>query len=268
MAQNVYVTALEAGSGKSAVVLGLTEVLSQRAGRLGFFRPLVASADQPDADLELVLGRFRLPQEYAQSYALTEDDLNAVTDRADYNRLIGRVLTGYNTVADGGAMPHEPIVGDTPMATADAAVTAAVEVGGPPDLVVIEGSDFTSSSFAVELDLNVDAANTLAAPVLLVVRGRHRTVEQVLDAVGQGIGTLRDRGCTLIGAVANRLDPETVEGVRAGLSGVVGDLVGAAVPEAPSLAAPTVAEVALRAAGDVPAAGGGTRRGGGRRRAP
>ena len=245
MAQNVYVTALEAGSGKSAVVLGLTEVLSQRAGRLGFFRPLVASADQPDADLELVLGRFRLPQEYAQSYALTEDDLNAVTDRADYNRLIGRVLTGYNTVADGGAMPHEPIVGDTPMATADAAVTAAVEVGGPPDLVVIEGSDFTSSSFAVELDLNVDAANTLAAPVLLVVRGRHRTVEQVLDAVGQGIGTLRDRGCTLIGAVANRLDPETVEGVRAGLSGVVGDLVGAAVPEAPSLAAPTVAEVAL-----------------------
>ena len=40
------------------------------------------------ADLELVLGRFRLPQEYVQSYALTEDDLHEVTDRAGYNRLM------------------------------------------------------------------------------------------------------------------------------------------------------------------------------------
>ena len=32
VARNVYVTALEPGSGKSAVVLGLTEVLSRRAG--------------------------------------------------------------------------------------------------------------------------------------------------------------------------------------------------------------------------------------------
>ena len=33
MARNVYVTALEPGTGKSAVVLGLTEILSRRAGR-------------------------------------------------------------------------------------------------------------------------------------------------------------------------------------------------------------------------------------------
>ena len=43
MARNVYVTALEPGSGKSAVVLGLIEVLSRRAGRLGYFRPLIGS---------------------------------------------------------------------------------------------------------------------------------------------------------------------------------------------------------------------------------
>ena len=64
MARNVYVTALEPGTGKSAVVLGLTEMLSRRAGRLGFFRPLIASAAERDADLALVLDRFRLPQEY------------------------------------------------------------------------------------------------------------------------------------------------------------------------------------------------------------
>ena len=245
MARNVYVTALEPGSGKSAVVLGLTEVLSRRAGRLGYFRPLIGSARTQDADLDLVLDRFRLPQTYEHSYALTADDLHDVTDRTGYNRLIERVLTGYRTVADGSAGPPGPVagIGASVAAVADAAATAATDASGPPDVVVVEGSDFTGS-LGLELDLNVDAANHLGAPVLLVVRGRNRTPEQVVDAVGQGISTLRDRGCTLIGVVANRVDPDAVDAVRVGLPEVLDDLVGAVVPEAPMLAAPTVAEVA------------------------
>src|SRR5919107_41218 len=245
MARNVYVTALEPGSGKSAVVLGLTEVLSRRAGRLGYFRPLIGSARTQDADLDLVLDRFRLPQTYEHSYALTADDLHDVTDRTGYNRLIERVLTGYRTVADGSAGPPGPVagIGASVAAVADAAATAATDASGSPDVVVGEGSDFTGSR-GLDLDLNVDAANHLGAPVLLVVRGRNRTPEQVVDAVGQGISTLRDRGCTLIGVVANRVDPDAVDAVRVGLPEVLDDLVGAVVPEAPMLAEPTVAEVA------------------------
>jgi phosphate acetyltransferase len=245
VARNVYVTALEPGTGKSAVVLGLSEILSRRAGRLGFFRPLIASPDEHDADLALVLERFRLPQEYHRSYALTLDDLHDVADRAGYTRLLERVLTAYQAVADGAACPRAPVLDDEVPATAvaDAAATAAVEVV-TPDVVVVEGSDFTAGSLAAELDLNVDAANHLGAPVLLVARGRKRTAEQVLDGVAQGLTTLRERGCTVIGAVANRVDPAVLGEVRAGLTDVVGDLIGAALPETPILAAPSVAEVA------------------------
>jgi phosphate acetyltransferase len=246
VARNVYVTALEPGTGKSAVILGLTEMLSRRAGRLGFFRPLIASAAERDADLELMLDRFRLPQEYDRSYALTLDDLHDVTDRAGYTRLLERVLTTYRALADGEAFPRAPVVGEgvTATAVADAAATAAAEVV-EPDVVVVEGSDFTAGSVAVELDLNVDAANHLGAPVLLVVRGRRRTADQVLDSVASGLTTLRDHGCTLIGVVANRVDPLLIDEVRRGMPGIVGDdLVAAALPEAPILAAPTVAEVA------------------------
>jgi phosphate acetyltransferase len=234
MARNVYVTALEPGSGKSAVVLGLTEVLSRRAGRLGYFRPLIGSGPGPDADVELILERYRLAQEYGRSFALTPEDLHDVTDRRAYDALLSRVLVAYREVAEGRACP-------APTEPAGAVEAAAA---GPPDVVVVEGSDFTGASLAVELDLNVDAANHLAAPVLLVVRGRDRSVERVLDVVGQGLTTLRDRGCTLIGVVANRVDPEALGAVRAGLPGVAGDLVAAAVPETPMLATPTVAEVA------------------------
>ena len=256
MARNVYVTALEPGTGKSAVILGLTEMLSRRAGRLGFFRPLIASAAERDADLELMLDRFRLPQEYDRSYALTLDDLHDVTDRTGYTRLLERVLTAYRALADGEAFPRAPVIGEgvTATAVADAAATAAAEVV-EPDVVVVEGSDFTAGSLAVELDFNVDAANHLGAPVLLVVRGRRRTADQVLDSVASGLTTLRDHGCTLIGVVANRVDPVLIDEVRRGMPGIVGDdLVAAALPEAPILAAPTVAEVARALGRAVPAA--------------
>lgn len=245
MARNVYVTALEPGTGKSAVVLGLTEILSRRAGGLGYFRPLVNSRDERDADLALVLDRFRLPQEYDRSYGLTVGDLHDAGDRAGYNRLLERVLTTYRTVADGTACPRPLMAGAgvTATAIADAAVTAAAEVVAP-DVVVVEGSDYRAGSLAAELDFNIDAANHLGAPVLLVVRGSRRSAEQVLDAVASGITILRDRGCTLVGVVANRVDPEVLADVRAGMPAIVGGLVGAALPETPLLAAPTVAEVA------------------------
>jgi phosphate acetyltransferase len=243
VARNVYVTALEPGSGKSAVVLGLTEVLSRRAGRLGYFRPLLGHGPGRDADVELVLDRFRLAQSYRESYGLTADDLHDLVDQDAYGELLGRVLDRYRAVADGAtSRPGAPGDGVSPAALADAAVTAATT--GPPDVVVIEGSDFTGASLAVELVLNVDVANHLGAPVLLVANGARRSAEEVLEVVGQGVATLRERGCTLIGVVANRVDPAVLDAVRAGLAAVAGDLVAAALPELPMLAAPTVAEVA------------------------
>jgi phosphate acetyltransferase len=244
VARNVYVTALEPGSGKSAVVLGLAEVLSRRAGRLGYFRPLIGSGSARDADVELVIERFRLAQSYRESYALSADDLHDVAAEGAYGDLLKRVLDGYRAVADGSTSRQQPVAGGeaVPSAVADAAVTAATT--GPPDVVIVEGSDFTEASLAVELVLNVDSANHLGAPVLLVVNGARRTAEQVLDLVGQGITTLRERGCTLIGVVANRVSPSVVDTVRAGLPEVAGQIVAAAVPELPMLAAPTVAEVA------------------------
>ena len=250
----MYVTALEPGSGKSAVVLGLTEVLSRRAGRLGYFRPLIGAGPGRDADIELVLQRYRLAQTYEQSFALTPDDFHDLAGRDAYGELLKRVLDGYRAVADGttgrtapapdtAGAPDDAAGGaGLPAAAAAAAVTAATT--GPPDVVVVEGSDFTGPSLATELALNVDAANDLGAPVLLVASGGGRSAEQVLDAVAQGVATLRDRGCTLIGVVANRVAPDVLDAVRAGLPGAAGDLVAAAVPELPMLAAPTVAEVA------------------------
>ncbi|MDV7402167.1 AAA family ATPase, partial [Arthrospira platensis SPKY1] len=60
MADNLYIAATEPMSGKSLVALGVMELLSRRRARLGFFRPVVASADAPDNDIELIAKRYGL----------------------------------------------------------------------------------------------------------------------------------------------------------------------------------------------------------------
>ena len=61
MERNVYLTAIEPGSGKSAVALGVMEALAS-LGRVGYFRPIVDSGDQHHKDIELILSRNRLQQ--------------------------------------------------------------------------------------------------------------------------------------------------------------------------------------------------------------
>ncbi len=216
MPRYVYVMAVESGTGKSAVVLGLADLLSRRAGRLAVFRPLIAAADPPDPDIELVRRRYGLAQTHAQSYALTPDDLHDMDGRGGYDRLLTRVLDRCAAVSEGA------------------------------DVALVEGSDFTSASLPVELDLNVDTARNLAAPVLLIVGGRGHTATQVLDAARHGVTVLTDRGCTVLGAVCNRVAADQLELVRAGMPDAVGDLPSGVLPEVPLLSAPTVAEIAAR----------------------
>lgn len=213
MARTVCVIGLEPGSGKSAVLLGLVEVLSRHAGRIAFLRPLVAAADPPDPDVELVRHHLRLPQDHAASYALTADELHGPEGRAT---LVTRVLDAH------AALAREA------------------------DLVVVEGSDLTSASITTEIELVLETATHLGAAVVLVVGGHRRAAAEVLDAVAQQVDVLAEHGCTVLAVVANRVAPDVADAVRAGLPAVASACVTAVLPEVPMLAAPTVREVADR----------------------
>jgi phosphate acetyltransferase len=213
MDRNIYLTAIEPGSGKSAVALGVMEALAS-LGQVGYFRPIVASGERPDNDIELVRHRYRLPQSYQQSYGAVVDDLRAMSDRGRYEQLLMRIMDAYKRLDD------------------------------RTDVLLVEGSDFTEASRALEFDFNADAANHLGCPVLLVVRGRDRSVDQVLEVVQLAHGSLTGRGCTILATVCNRVDPAAAEELRARAHEVVGDEPAYVLPELPELAAPTVAEVA------------------------
>src|SRR5919202_2077536 len=192
MERNVYLTAIEPGSGKSAVALGVMEALAS-LGRVGYFRPIVAGGEQPDNDIELIRRRYRLPQSYEESYGAVVDDLRAMSDRGRYEQLLKRILDAYKRLDD------------------------------TTDLLLVEGSAFSKASRDLELDFNADVANHLGCPVLLVVRGSNRTVERVLEVVQLAHGSLTGRGCTILATICNRVDPAMVQELTGRVHEVVGE---------------------------------------------
>jgi phosphate acetyltransferase len=217
--RNVYLTAIEPGSGKSAVALGVMEALAS-LGRVGYFRPIVASGDQPDNDIELIRHRYRLPQSYQESYGAVVDDLRAMSDRGRYEELLKRILDAYKRLDD------------------------------TTDLLLVEGSDFTEASRALEFDFNADVALNLGCPVILIVRGSNRSVERILEVAQLGRGSLAGKGLTILATICNRVDPVILEELRGRVAEVVGDEPAYVLPEVPELAAPTVAEVATALAAE------------------
>jgi phosphate acetyltransferase len=74
MANSLYIAAMEPGSGKSVVALGIMEILSRRTRRLGYFRPVVTSAKEPDNNIRLIKARYHLDLDYEDMYACAHGD--------------------------------------------------------------------------------------------------------------------------------------------------------------------------------------------------
>ncbi|MEZ5185583.1 MAG: phosphate acetyltransferase [Candidatus Nanopelagicales bacterium] len=176
MARAVYVTSMEAASGKSMISLGLMEAFSRHSSRVGYFRPVVASGDTDDNTIDLIRRRYALAQTYEQSYGITTDRTRGVGSLHDADGLISEIMGKFDALA------------------------AAC------DVVLVEGTDYTGASAAFEFELNVTMALNLAAPVLMVLSAHHHRPDQVRGALNAARQSLREHEVNLLGIVVNRVD--------------------------------------------------------------
>ena len=186
MAQRVYITAMAAQSGKSVVALGLMEMLSARAERVGFFRPIVRSGTGRDQQIELMRRRYGIGATPEEMYALSDDEAQAAIAAGDHDEVKKRVVAAYRQL--------EPRC----------------------DVLVCEGTDFAGHAPALDFDLNADLANELGAPVLAVVSGE--TASAAVDAAKVARESLRQKGCDFFGVIVNRVPIKVLREVTTGLA--------------------------------------------------
>ncbi|KAB1900788.1 phosphate acetyltransferase [Micromonospora sp. AMSO1212t] len=214
VARSVYLTGVGSGGGKSTVALGLAELLSRQVERIGAFRPLVAG-DGADPILALLTERYRMELPVDELYGATYAEASALVADGRREELISRIVTRYR------------------------------EVERRCPAIVVVGSDFAygDGTGPRELAFNARLATEFGSVVVPVVDGFGQAPDSIAAALRGAYHDLVDLGATVIAALANRVpEPMTLPELP---------VPAYAIPEVPTVSAPTVAEVAAALHGTV-----------------
>jgi phosphate acetyltransferase len=219
MANSLYVTATEARSGKSAISLGLMEMLLRQIEKVGFFRPIIAvdqESNEKDNDIDLISSHFGLGIPYEKMYGYTAAEAGELLSARGEGEVLDGIMRKYDQLEE------------------------------ECEFILCEGTDFASSTAAFELDINADISKNLGSPVLLLANAHKRTVDQTVRSIELALDSLNDRGSHTIATIVNRVVPKDAKKAIKALKkkdSLRSQLVYA-IPENESLGRPTVGEIA------------------------
>ncbi len=184
MSANLYITATEAKSGKSAVTLGVMEMLLRKIDRVGFFRPIINDNSylcEPDNDINLISSYFNLNIPYEKMFGMTVTEVRDMLSAGKKSEILDGVIKKYNNLKE------------------------------ECDFILCEGSDFASSTSVYEFDINAEICKNLACPVLLVANAFQRSIDDTLRSTELALESLDEKGCRNIATIVNRTAPEDGE---------------------------------------------------------
>ena len=215
MSKTLYVSADEAKTGKSAIVLGVMHTLQRELGNVAFFRPIINEPE--DHDLRLILTRFELDTPYEDAFGVTLDEARELLNSGKRAQLIDTIIKKYKALEESHSF------------------------------VLCEGSDFLGKDSAFEFELNADIAATLDEPVLIISSGQDKTAQEIIHSANLTTDLLRSKGLDIVAIIVNRA--QVTEGERRKIIASFkadkdGDVPAVyVVPEEPALGRPTVEDV-------------------------
>jgi phosphate acetyltransferase len=214
MANSLYIAAMEPGSGKSVVALGIMEMLSRRIRRVGYFRPVVPTAREPDNNIRLIKSRYHLDLAYEDMFAHAHEDARNMVADGQTEALLKSIVNKYK------------------------------QLERKCKFILCEGTDFTDVGSAFEFDFNADVANNLGTPILTIVNGRNKTADETVDAMQVARESFEEKGCTILATIINRVAADRLPTVKDHLKALGLEKEPIYIlPEEPTLGKPTVGEI-------------------------
>ncbi len=215
MAQNLYITGAERGSGKSVIVLAMMEHLSGHSGKAGFFRPIAQAGNQRDPLIQLMMQRYPLDSRYEDLYGCNSDIARQLITEDRYDDLLKRILEKYRHLQK------------------------------QYDRVLCVGTDYSSGYAALELGFNTDVANNLGCLIMPVVRGSERSHTEIQDATIGFLKSLQERHCKILATIINGIPKSGLDTLNTWFEHNAPTTTPVyLVPEEPALSKPTIGDIA------------------------
>jgi phosphate acetyltransferase len=219
MANKLYVAATEPRSGKSAIILGLMELLTRNIDKVAFFRPLIDvdhGRGERDNTINLIRDQYNLPTEYEEMYGYTVGEANHLLSVGKNAEFLDGIMGKYNHLVS------------------------------KSDFVLCGGVELEGATASFDFDINADIITNLGCPVVLVAGGKKKSPEDVVRSVKVYHESLETRKCDIVATVVNRVDPDHLKEIEEIFSEKnigVGQLIYV-IPDDDNLGNPSVGEVA------------------------
>lgn len=215
MSRSLYITSLEAQSGKTVAALAFMEHLSGRVERLSFFRPVVADNVSADTLTRLMMDLYSLRFPAEEMYGATLADAHELLSAGKYDDLYGRILERYKFLES------------------------------QSDFVLCVGTDYSGVSVALEFDFNVQVARNLGVSLVPIVNGHEKDEDTIVNAVQAITESMETGKLDVVAVVVNRIEKSRRDALVASMKDRFSDNPPVYVlPEEPILERPTVSEIA------------------------
>jgi phosphate acetyltransferase len=191
MANKLYVIGTEPRTGKSAIILGLMELLTRNIKKVAYFRPLISVDHErglKDNTISLVKHHFNLCYDYEEMYAFTVDEASGMMALGRDEELQERILLKFNNLA------------------------------AKSDFILCEGVELEGATASFDFDINIEISNNLGCPVILVAGARNKTVDELVRSTRVYYESLRERKVDVVATIVNRIAPELMAAVRDGFA--------------------------------------------------
>ena len=217
MANNLYVAATEPRSGKSAISLGLMELLTRNIKKVTFFKPLVNvnhSKGERDNTINLIKSQYNLCTDYEEMYAYTAAEASHLISLGKQADMMDGIMAKYNHLAS------------------------------ISDFILCEGIELEGASASFDFDINVEIANNLGCPMILVASAKMKTPDEIIRSIKVYHELMETRSCDMLATIVNRLDPHYQGKLTSRLKQEVHKGLTYIIPNDDNLGNPSVGEVA------------------------
>ena len=184
---SIFVTATQAGSGKSTICLGLVNLLERTLGKVGYFKPIgLRDKDGVDPDVRLMKDSLGLDFSVEEMAPVSMDQVAEALAGGTYDQIVDTILEAYQRIAD------------------------------ETDFVVCEGTDYFGAMASFEFNINADLSKNLGAPILLVSNAVECTLrsgeghppdvgcEGMLKNINMVKESFDEKVCDFFGVIINR----------------------------------------------------------------
>ena len=222
MANKLYVAGTEPRSGKSAIILGLMELLTRNIKKVAFFKPLIeddysrVGKLRRDNTISLIMQQYHLSLDYQEMYAYTVAQASQLIAMGRNAELHDGIMAKYNNLAE------------------------------KADFVLCEGIELAKAAASFDFDINVDISNNLGCPLILVAGAKNKTIEEVVRSIKVYYESLAERSSDLVATIVNRVDPAIAEALEVRLlsESINRKKLVYVIPNNENLGNPSIGEVA------------------------